>query len=390
MVTPRRANPIGARQLGRREFLRVGGKGLLAVTVGLGVAPNLLAACGGSSPGSEGIAGATINYMGLEGEDALTELEQWRIDNEVELNSRYVAGVDEVIALLTAGTAADIAGSGNADVTRVASAGLLQPIDTSRLTNWDKLAPKLRDGDFLIHDGEVYGVPIAWGDEPYIFVPERLPASDIPQSVLGLKDPAWSGRLITLDSNWLLFGLVSRELFPDRPTVLTIEEFQTVVEESGLIVDNMVAISGSYGDATDFLVRGEADICLNGWEAMLTFSADKGVETDFGFFDTSTLVWCDSYLIPTAAENIDAVYAYMDAVISPEVNAELATNLISGAANVESAELVSEDVRALFDYSAVTDTSDPRDVTNWLPPAEPESGYAGQQDWIDAWLELKA
>ncbi len=385
-MTPRTS--IGQRAIGRREFLATGGKGLLAVTFGMGVAPSLLAAC--SDGGGGAVSGATIDYMGLEGEDALTELEQWRTDNDVELSSRYVAGVDEVIALLTAGTVADIAGAGNADVMRVATADLLQPIDTSRLSNWDKLAPKLRDGDFLRMDGEVYGVPIAWGDEPYIFVPERLPREEIPSSVLAMKDPEWTGRLVTLDSNWLLFGLVARELYPDNPTLLTTDEFAHVVEESRAIVDNMVAIAGSYGDATDYLVRGEADISLNGWEAQLTFAADKGVEVDFGFFDTSTLVWCDSYLLPQSAVDVDAAYEYMDMVISAEINAQLATNLISGAANVDSADLVSEDVRALFDYRAVSDTNDPRDVTNWLPPAEPEPGQAGQQDWIDAWTELKA
>ena len=122
---------------------------------------------------------------------------------------------------------------------------------------------------------------------------------------------------MTLDSIWLLFGLVSRELFSDRPTDLSLEEFAQVVDETRPIMDNMVAIAGSYGDATDFLVRGEADINLNGWEAMLSFAADKGVTVDFGFFDTSTLVWSDSYVLPTSSEDVDAVYAYMDEVISP-------------------------------------------------------------------------
>jgi spermidine/putrescine-binding protein len=371
--------------MGRREFFGLAGRSTLATGLAFGGFSALLAACAG-----DGISGVTLDYMGLEGEDAIGEAEAWRTENDVELQSRYVAGVDEVIALLSAGTIADIATSGNADVKRLAQAGLITPIDTGRLENWDDLAAKLRDGDFIRHEGDVYAVPFAWGDEPYIFVPERLPRDEIPNSVLGMQDPKWNGRIITLDSIWLLFGLVSRELYPDRPTDLSLDEFARVVDETRPIVDNMVAIAGGYGDATDYLVRGEADISLNGWEAQLTFAADKGVTVDFGFFDTSTLVWCDSYVLPESAEDVDTAYAYMDEVISPETNAVLATNLISGAANTEAADLVPADIKALFDYTAVTDLNDPRDVTNWLPPAEPAQGRAGQQDWTDAWLEMKA
>ena len=373
------------RLMGRREFFGLTGRTALAAGLTVGGFSALLAACGG-----DGITGVTLDYMGLEGEDAIGEAEAWRTENEVELQSRYVSGVDEVIALLSAGTIADIATSGNADVKRLAQGGLITPIDTDRLENWDDLALKLRDGDFIRYEGDVYAVPIAWGDEPYIFVPERLPREEIPNSVLGMQDPKWNGRIITLDSIWLLFGLVSREFYPDRPTDLSLDEFARVVDETRPIVDNMVAIAGGYGDATDFLVRGEADISLNGWEAQLTFAADKGVTVDFGFFDTSTLVWCDSYVLPESAEDVDAAYAYMDEVIRPETNAALATNLISGAANTKAADLVPADVKALFDYTAVTDPNDPRDVTNWLPPAEPAPGRAGQQDWTDAWLEMKA
>ena len=39
----------------------------------------------------------------------------------------------------------------------------IEPIDTSLLSNWNKIAPLFRDSDVIRRDGKVYAVPFHWG-----------------------------------------------------------------------------------------------------------------------------------------------------------------------------------------------------------------------------------
>lgn len=54
--------------------------------------------------------------------------------------------------------------------------------------------------------------------------------------------------------------------------------------------------------------------------------------------------------IPANAVDVDAAYAYIDAMISPEVNARVATNLISGTVNSKAFDKVGSKA-LIYDYS---------------------------------------
>ena len=70
------------------------------------------------------------------------------------------------------------------------SAKIFQPIPTERLTNWKSLYPAFSESPLLRgDDGKVYGVPIAWGDSPYAYVPSRV--DNPPTSILDLAKPEW-------------------------------------------------------------------------------------------------------------------------------------------------------------------------------------------------------
>ena len=43
-------------------------------------------------------------------------------------------------------------------------AGLIEPIDTSRIKNWDQLMAGFRDMPGFAYEGKQYVMPIDWGD----------------------------------------------------------------------------------------------------------------------------------------------------------------------------------------------------------------------------------
>ncbi len=131
---------------------------------------------------------------------------------------------------------------------------------------------------------------------------------------------------------------------------LTHEQLADIQDDARTIVSHLVAFNSGYQDATDYLVRGEADLAIGGWEAMVNWAKDKDTTLDFGFFkEAHGGGWSDSLAIPTNAVDIDAAYAYIDAMISPTTNAQIATNLISGTVNSESVPMVDPSA-LIYDY----------------------------------------
>lgn len=332
--------------------------------------------------------GATLSFIGLEGEEGEAELADWRSENGVELDASWPGDWAQVISAIRVGQPYDLATIPYHQAQRMIAAEIVQPIDTSRLENWDSLVAGLREAETLRGpDGEVYGVPIAWGDGPFVYNPETV--DEPPATITDLLEPEWEGRYVLNDSPDLPFYLLAlANGFEDAPN-LTPEELEIVAEQSVELVENAAAFSPSYEDSTDRLVSGDVDLALGGWEAMLTWAEEDGVTLDYEFFDEGSFGWWDGMAIPTTAEDVDCAYAYIDALIAPEANAALATTLVSGAVNGESIDLVGEEAQ-IYDYSLVQGELADNAFASVTPPEEPEEGVASYQDWLDAWQEVKA
>ena len=167
--------------------------------------------------------------------------------------------------------------------------------------------PALRDGDFIKNNGQVFAVPIAWGDGPYIYNPDTIKTP--PKSIAELLDPGWTNPLVMFDDPIMPFHTIAWSMNID-PNTMTKDQLAQVADKTRVLVKKVVAFAQGYQDATDYLVRGEADLSVSGWEAMLTWANEKGKTLAFSFFsEAHGGGWCDSWTIPENAKNVDAAYA---------------------------------------------------------------------------------
>ncbi len=115
-------------------------------------------------------------FIGLAGEEGDVELASWREALNIALEGSWPGSWSNVIASIEVGNVFDLATIPYHWARRMIAAGILQPLDTSRLSNWVDVVPGLRDSSSLRGpDGKVYGAPIAWGDGPYVYHPSRVP-----------------------------------------------------------------------------------------------------------------------------------------------------------------------------------------------------------------------
>lgn len=329
----------------------------------------------------------TMSFIGLAGEEGDVELADWRAERNMVLEGSWPGDWAQLISAIQIGQTYDLATIPYHQGQRMIASGILQPLDTSRLSNWPDLVPGLRDNSSLRgSDGQVYGAPLVWGDGPYVYHPGRVPTP--PVSITDLLEPEWAGRFVLFDSPELAFYFFALANGFDEAPLLTFEELDVVKAQADKLLDNAAAFNVGYPDATDRLVAGDIDLAIGGWEAQLSWAAEQDVVLDFGFFEEGKGGWWDGLAIPTTAEHADCAYEYIDAILDADVNAEVATNLLSGAVNTKSIELVGEEAQ-IYDYSVV-EVVDDQGFTSFTPPEDPPEGYTSYQDWLDAWNELKA
>jgi spermidine/putrescine-binding protein len=332
--------------------------------------------------------GKSLNFIGLAGEEGEKELKDWRAAQDMQLMVNNNADWGQVIGAIKVGQTFDLSTMPVLEGPRMIKAGIVQPIDTSKLKNWDAVVPALRESPAIRgEDGQVYGVPILWGDGPYVYAPDRV--SNPPTSIMELLKPEWKGRYTMFDDPGLPFFMIASAMGFDPPN-LTKEQFDQVKPKVQELVDNAAAFQTSYQDASDRMVSGDVDLAIGGWEAMLGFAKAKGATLDFKFFDESEGGgYFDAIAIPKTAENPDCALAYIDQLISPKANAALATNLTSGAANADSEPLLGKAAQ-VYNYDLVSKPTGGIDFVAYYPPEQAKDGYASLKDWQDAWAEIKA
>ncbi len=203
-----------------------------------------------------------------------------------------------------------------------------------------------------------------------------------------LLEPEWKNQFALFDSpEPAYFLLALANGYIDAP-MLTPAELDVVAGQAATLIGNAAAFQRGYQDATDRLVSGDLDLAMGGWEAMLTWATEKGVRLDFGFWRESANGWWDGLAIPTTAANVDCAYEYIDLMLSPDVQARIAENLVSATVNRKSIGTIEESVQ-IYDYSIVLATETRAMFESITPAAEPQTGYTSHRDWLDSWQAVK-
>src|SRR5690242_17336513 len=115
-------------------------------------------------------------------------------------NVAIFADEDSAFAKMRAGFKPDVMGPCFYEFPRWKEAGLLQPIDTAKLKNWNKISPTLRNMPGISAGGtKVWFVPHYWGNTSVTFRTDLAPEYVKKPSWNILFDPKYRGRIAIMD-----------------------------------------------------------------------------------------------------------------------------------------------------------------------------------------------
>lgn len=90
----------------------------------------------------------------------------------------YFGDEEEAFQKLRAGFKADLAHPCTQSLPKWRDAGLLKPIDPTRITAWNDLLPQMRDMSGYQADGKVWAIPADWGNTSIVYRTDKVDEAD--------------------------------------------------------------------------------------------------------------------------------------------------------------------------------------------------------------------
>lgn len=296
----------------RRHFLGVTGLGLATAVLGTampGLRPRKAYAA------LSGTLNLTTwpNYFSQENYDNFTKM------TGVNINVAIFGSNEEMLAKLQAGsTGWDVFVPTNYTISTYKDLDLIEALDMKRLPNYDASA---QDPRFLgpgTIDGVTYAVPKDWGTTGFVVNTKSAPQNpttwkeffDLAQGPLTGKVMVHDYQLTTIGSALKYFGYSFNSL--DEKESADAEKLLLAIKPHLFGIDSNYQPSMRNGDAWMSMAWTNDAAQLNRDIPEMQFVLGKeGGE-----------IWTDHYAIPKGAPNRDAAYAFLDYILTPEINAK--------------------------------------------------------------------
>ena len=321
-------------KLSRRDFTRALGAVGLSVTA----LPML------RSPAK---AAANLTVFGWAGYD-VPELFPSFVEKYGEAPEYPLFGSEEeALQKLLAGYQVDVMHPCSYNCKRWRDAGVLAPIDTSRLSNYADIWPKFQEIPQTKTDGKTWFVPFDCGNSSILYRTDLVDPADV-------ADPSWAllfnekykGRLSMYNTDTTLIEIAARVLGLPNFNSLSDEELELV---RPMLVKQQSLMRFYWDDATQIeqaMASGEL-VAAYAWNGSVKALRDQGVPVAYMTPKEGILTWvCGLTLSSSPIGDEQQAYDFIDAMISPEAGEFLISQQGYGHSNRKAYERVAPDVLA--------------------------------------------
>jgi putative spermidine/putrescine transport system substrate-binding protein len=384
------------------------------VVAGLVVFMLALAGCGGGSDDTTGgSSDEALQKVGKgEGEVSLISWAgyvepEWSKPFEqktgCKVNNKEAGTSDEMVELMKTGQYDGVSASGNATA-RLVAAGLVAPVNTDLVPNYKTVFADLKDQPYNTFDGVNYGIPHGRGANLLMWNSKGVKPA--PESWAVTMDPKvaakYKGKISQYDDPMSIAeGAVylkthEPDLGIENPYALNEEQFNAAVK---LLEEQQPYVGEYWGEAAKQIsgFANEDNVVGTTWQYQYFALKEEGAPVaaspaSQGFLpEEGATGWSDTWMLAKDAKHPNCMYEWMNWIIEPKVNAEVAEYFGEAPAQ----ELACKET-ANKNFCADYHAEDPgfwERVYYWETPLADCGTGEGEcmdyNDWVKAWTTIK-
>lgn len=340
----------------------------------------LLAACGGGpaaevSPGELSGTLTVLDWAGYDAPDFWVDFQ--KTYPKVTVNFEIGASDADIYAKMKAGDQADLFHPYTGWLHFYVQEGLVQEIDTSKLTNWDKVPDHFKAIGQI--DGKQYFVPWDWGFTSVLYRTDKV--AEGVDSWAALMDEKYQGHI---------------SMWDDGPGAVTVSSYIHGYDESNISPEQLEAIKNEWiaqRDLNLFYWAGEPELieamtagdiwAAYAWQGAYATLLGQGVPVAYANPKEGRNSWVGLYGIRKDSPNYDLALKFLDAKLAEATGNNVVNLFYYGHSNQEVMQgITDETLKAAFSID------DPAILakTNFTPNLTAEQ----RDDWTAMWAEVKA
>jgi spermidine/putrescine transport system substrate-binding protein len=293
-------------------------------------------------------------------------------------NLPIFAEEEEAFTKLRSGYQVDVSHPCSGRIRRWRDAGILQPIDASRLSNFGDMFPTLQSINGADEGGQWF-VGVDWGNTSVVYRTDLVDVSEDSWTVLW--DERYAGKLSMgedVTDTAIIAALVAGIADPYN---MTDEDLAKVKD---LLAKQKPLLRFYWSDNTTMeqaLATGEL-VASSAWNSSVLTLRNQGLPVKFMSPKEGILTWCCGLVLMKDAPQIDKAHDLIDAMISPEAGQWLITQQGYGHSNSKSFDLV--------DDATLASLGLPRDPTTLLNSGVFSKENARLDDIVKMFEDVKA
>ena len=222
---------------------------------------------------------------------------------------------DDAFTKVKAGFRPDVAHPCYDKVARWNKEGLLQPIDTKRIKNWDSIFPVFKNlPDLQAGDGKVWMVPWDWGNTSILYRTDLVVNPEASWNLLW--DKQYAGRMATIDAvhDTPVVAALLAGVNPFDMTAAEMDKVADKLREQRPLLSNYTTDMTSVEQA----LSSGALVAAMTWNASATTLKKQGVPVEFMKPKEGMLTWACGYVLLKDAKNVDLAYDFINSRLETE------------------------------------------------------------------------
>ena len=303
---------------------------------------------------------------------------------------------DEMVTLMRTGQYDSVSASGDATL-RLIAAGDVAPVNTALIPNYADVFDGLKDQPHNSIKGQMYGVPHGRGANLLMWRTDKVkPAPDSWGAVFDANSP-YKGSITAYDSpiyiaDAAVYLMATKpDLGIKNPYELNDEQFQASVD---LLKEQRKLVGEYWSDYTKEQAAFKSGDTVLGttWQVITNLLLADKVPVKNVLPKEGATGWSDTWMVAKNAKHPNCAYMWMDWIISPEANAQVAEWFGEAPSNSKSCDFTADKNHCATFHADDEDYFDK--VWYWTTPQKNCGDDRGNvckdySEWVQAWTEIK-
>ncbi|GLY41824.1 spermidine/putrescine ABC transporter substrate-binding protein [Amycolatopsis sp. NBRC 101858] len=314
-----------------------------------------------------------------------------------KVNVKPFGTSDEAVTLMKTGQYDVVSASGDASLRLVAS-GDAEPVNTALVPNYADVQPFLKDKSWNSVGGVSYGIPHGWGANLLTWRTDKVTPAPTSWSVMFDANSPYKGKVIAYDSpiyiaDAALYLMTHQpDLGIKNPYALDDKQFTAAVN---LLKQQRPLVSEYWSDylkESQALKNADA-VVGTAWQVTVNLTKGEGAPLESAVPSEGATGWSDTWMVAAKSAHKTCAYKWLDYIISPKVNAQVAEYFGEAPANTKACAEMTD--KTLCDTYHASDAAYASKIAYWTTPipqcldGRTDVKCKDYGEWTKAWTEIK-